>query len=223
MSSSERTHRLFDERVRLVMLFSILTCGCVHQPPRRASHPTHMAAAAVVCGAAIVGTSSIARDPVSHVRNPTDDTQSKVKQTTNLSLSIVLHECAGVPRRTAVTAAAGVGAVGSLTTLALAYREPLNRCRCGRRKDKDDEDEDERASTATPRAFWPRAHCARCRKRTPAGVVMSFLFSPAYVAVASGVTALAAHVVGTKSLRAARASASAVSRFVARRRRHSSP
>jgi hypothetical protein len=110
--------------------------------------------------------------------------------------------------------------VGSLTTLALAYREPLNRCRCGRRKDEDeDEDEDaERASASRPRAFWPRAHCARCRKRTPAGVAMSFLFSPAYVAVASGVTALAAHVVGTKSIRAARAAASAVSRLVARRR-----
>ena len=37
---------------------------------------------------------------------------------------------AGVPRRTAVAAASTVGAMGSFTTLALAYREPLNRCRC---------------------------------------------------------------------------------------------
>lgn len=171
---------------------------------------------------------SSVRHPSRAIRFHAFETRRATRSESNkqlTSLSIVLRKCAGVPRRTAVAAAAGVGAVGSLTTLALAYREPLNRCRCGRRKDKDDddEDEDERASTSTPCAFWPRAHCARCRKRTPAGVAMSFLFSPAYVAVASGVTALAAHVVGTKSIRAARAAASAVSRFVARRRRHSSP
>jgi hypothetical protein len=153
-------------------------------------------------------------------RRTTRTTKSIKLSNRSLSPSLVRDARAGVPRRTAVAAAAGVGAVGSLTTLALAYREPLNRCRCGRRKDEDeDEDEDaERASASRPRAFWPRAHCARCRKRTPAGVAMSFLFSPAYVAVASGVTALAAHVVGTKSIRAARAAASAVSRLVARRR-----
>ena len=57
-----------SERVQLVILtpFS-LTRRRVNQPPRRASHPNHMAAAAVVCGAAIVGTSSIARDSVPRV------------------------------------------------------------------------------------------------------------------------------------------------------------
>ena len=111
---------------------------------------------------------------------------------------------AGVPRRTAVAAASTVGAMGSFTTLALAYREPLNRCRCDattseRVEDDADEPEEPRdeartkAKTKKKKSKSPfRAHCPKCRKRTNAGVALSFLFSPLYVAIASGITAAAA-------------------------------
>ena len=123
---------------------------------------------------------------------------------------------AGVPRRTAVAAASTVGAMGSFTTLALAYREPLNRCRCDattseRVEDDADEPEEPRdeartkAKTKKKKSKSPfRAHCPKCRKRTNAGVALSFLFSPLYVAIASGITAAAAHAAGARSLRLAR-------------------
>ena len=123
---------------------------------------------------------------------------------------------AGVPRRTAVAAASTVGAMGSFTTLALAYREPLNRCRCDATTSEpveDDADEPEeprdeartKAKTKKKQSKSPfRAHCPKCRKRTNAGVALSFLFSPLYVAVASGITAAAAHAAGARSLRLAR-------------------
>lgn len=96
-----------------------------------------------------------------------------------------------------------MGAIGSLVTLSLAYREPLNRCRCG-----DAASTSTAADAETPREnrrarggkFPPRAHCARCRKRTRFGVTLSFIFSPAYVAVVSGTTALVAHEFGRRSL-----------------------
>ena len=47
---------------------------------RRASHPARMAAAAVVCGAAIVGTSSIARVSNRSIV-ATNDANDKVNQT----------------------------------------------------------------------------------------------------------------------------------------------
>lgn len=103
---------------------------------------------------------------------------------------------AGVPRKTAVATSAAVGALGSLVTLALAYREPLNRCRCERASAS--------GASTSGRSFPPRAHCARCRKRTRFGVALSFVFSPAYVAVMSGTTALAAHEFGRRTLRMCR-------------------
>jgi len=122
---------------------------------------------------------------------------------------------AGVPRRTAVAAASTVGAVGSLTTLALAYREPLNRCRCDATTSESEEPsrdesaaaEEDGAATKTPRKKKQsrfRAHCAKCRKRTNVGVAMSFLFSPLYVGVASGITAAAAHLASRAGARFAR-------------------
>ena len=121
---------------------------------------------------------------------------------------------AGVPRRTAVAAASTVGAMGSFTTLALAYREPLNRCRCDAttsepvEDDADEPDEpraEARTKTKKKQSKSPfRAHCPKCRKRTNAGVALSFLFSPLYVAIASGITAAAAHAAGARSLRLAR-------------------
>ena len=96
---------------------------------------------------------------------------------------------AGVPRRTAVAAASTVGAMGSFTTLALAYRAPLNRCRCSRA--------DRRAGPFS----W---HCERCLKRTGKGVLVSFLTSPLYVAGAAVGLVHCAHVAGTPLLQAAR-------------------
>lgn len=121
---------------------------------------------------------------------------SRVKTALNASTHAVVPR-AGVPRRTAVAVSAAVGAVGSLATLALAYREPLNRCRCERASASG-------GASASGRSFPPRAHCARCRKRTRFGVALSFVFSPAYVAVMSGATALAAHEVGRRALRMCR-------------------
>lgn len=117
---------------------------------------------------------------------------------------------AGVPRRVAITSAAAVGALGSLATLIFAYREPLNRCRCSRI---------EVASTSSRGRKSFRAHCARCRKRTRLGVAVSFVFSPCYVAVASGATALCAHVVGRKCVGAMRKLVRGASERARRRRR----
>jgi len=107
--------------------------------------------------------------------------------------------------------------VGSLTTLALAYREPLNRCRCdattSESEDASRDGEDAAAAEgdgAAPKTTRKkkqspfRAHCAKCRKRTNVGVAMSFLFSPLYVAVASGITAAAAHFASRAGARFAR-------------------
>ena len=79
----------------------------------------------------------------------------------------------GVAKVTAVAAASTVGAMGSFTTLALAYREPLNRCRCDaatseRVEDDADEPEEPRdeartkAKTKKQQSKSPfRAHCPK--------------------------------------------------------------
>ena len=172
-----------------------------------------MAAVACVCAAAIVGTSSRAsRVDRAPVPRPNSLRDAPMKRLTNTVHSFLR---AGVPRRTAVAAASTVGAMGSFTTLALAYREPLNRCRCDattseRVEDDADEpeeprDEARKTKTKKKQSKSPfRAHCPKCRKRTNAGVALSFLFSPLYVAIASGITAAAAHAAGARSLRLAR-------------------
>jgi hypothetical protein len=161
-----------------------------------------MAAIAVVCGAAIIGTSM--RRP----RAPSAPLAraSRVRDLVGDFRLTAVTSRAGVPRRAAVAAASTVGALGSLTTLALAYREPLNRCRCRSMDASTSSGADADAAPSTPerrraRRGWYRAHCARCRKRTKLGVALSFIFSPAYVACASGATAFAAHALGQTAVR----------------------
>jgi len=63
-----------------------------------------------------------------------------------------------------------VGALGCLGVLVGVYRMPLNRCRCGK---------GERLSGPL------KMHCKRCLKRTPKGIVVSFVSSPLYIAGAA--------------------------------------